>query len=344
MYVLITGGCGFLGQRLARSLLDDGLAVLGGRAAPPLARLILADRFAPPPSLAADARVQHVGGDLVDALRDGRLAPAGCRLVFHLAAAVSAECEADLELGLRSNLEATLALLRACAVGGVGGAEPPLFVFASSVAVFGAPPGQALPQPVEDNTLPMPQTSYGSQKFAGELLVADFSRRGLVHGRSLRLMTVAVRPGRPNAAASGFLSGIVREPLAGQRARCPVPPATEVALASPARTVQALRRAAEADAAAWGPTTAVNAPSLTVSVGAMVQALAEAAGAQAAALIDWEPDPRIERIVSGWPSRVAATRAAALGLQPDRSFGDIVAAYIADHPDAVRLPPGGGSN
>jgi D-erythronate 2-dehydrogenase len=182
---------------------------------------------------------------------------------------------------------------------------------------------------VDDQTMPNPQTSYGVQKVIGEQLLADYTRKGFLRGRSVRLMTVCVRPGRPNAAASGFLSGIIREPLAGQRAVCPVGPHTEVALASPARALAGLRRAAEASGAAWGGRSAVNLPALTVTVGGMVAALEQVAGPAVTRLIDWVPDPGVARIVAGWPARFEAERAAGLGLLPDPDFGSIVRAYLA---------------
>ena len=195
-------------------------------------------------------------------------------MVFHLAAAVSGECEADFDLGMRSNFDATRALLDACRALG----SKPTFVFASSLAVFGNLPGQPLPEPIRDFTLPTPQSSYGIQKFIGEQLVADYARKGFIRGRSVRLMTVSVRPGRPNGAASSFLSGMIREPLAGQKAACPVAPETSVALSSPARTIEGIIRAAQATDAEWGPLTAVNLPSLRTTVGEMAAALERVAG------------------------------------------------------------------
>ncbi len=334
MNIFITGGCGFLGARLARELLARGGVSLAGAAAQPVGRITLADRAPPPDDLRRDPRIAFVEGDLNDLLARGQGPQADTALVFHLAAAVSGECEADFDLGMRSNLDATRALLDACRHAG----HAPVFVFSSSVAVFGHAPGQPLPPVVRDDTLPTPQNSYGIQKFIGEQLVADCTRRGFVRGRSVRPMTVAVRPGRPNGAASGFLSGILREPLAGERARCPVAPDTAVALASPAATVAGLLRAAEASDAAWGARTALNLPALSTTVREMVAALERAAGPAATALIDWAPDPAVAAIIESWPSRFDNARAAALGLHPDASVDAVLRAYIDAHRDAVRLP------
>ena len=164
----------------------------------------------------------------------------------------------------------------------------------------------------------------------GEQLLADYTRKGFLRGRALRLVSVSVRPGRPNAAASGFMSGIIREPLAGQRTTCPVAPDTEVALASPAKAITALRRAAEASDQAWGGRSAVNLPALTVSVADMADALTRLAGPQVSALIDWIPDPEITRMVASWPARVRADRAARLGLTPDPDFDSIIRMHLAE--------------
>jgi nucleoside-diphosphate-sugar epimerase len=324
--VVITGGAGFLGARLARELLAAGsLAVAGGDPGP-LAGVTLIDRAPVPADLAAHARVTAVRGELPDLVTAGPGPLAGAGVIFHLAAAVSGECEADFDLGMRANLAATEALLasiRALATN-------PVVVFSSSFAVFGICDEHPLPAVLDDDTLPTPQSSYGVQKFIGEQLLADYTRKGFLDGRAVRLATVSVRPGRPNAAASGFASGIIREPLAGQRAICPVDPGTEVALASPAKAVAALLCAATSAGPVWGGRTALTMPALTITVADMAAALTRVAGPQVSALIDWIPDPAIERIVRTWPARVRADRAGRLGLTPDPDFDSVIRAHLAE--------------
>ena len=327
MHVVVTGGAGFLGSRLARELLAAGSLPVAGRAVRPLSRLTLIDRAPAPPDLASDERVSLVRGDLAEMLDNEatvRDTLSGAEVVFHLAAAVSGECEADFDLGLRANLQVTEALLASCRALGT----TPVVVFSSSVAVFGGSAEQPLPAVIEDHTRPDPQTSYGTQKVMCEYLLADYTRKGFLNGRAVRLMTVSVRPGRPNAAASGFLSGIIREPLAGQRAVCPVDPGTEVALASPAKAVGALLRAATATSEAWGGRTALTMPALTLTVADMAAALTRVAGPAVAALIDWVPDPMIARMFDTWPARIRADRAARLGLTPDPDFDSVIRMHL----------------
>ena len=332
MNIVITGGAGFLGAKLARQLLARGQLSLAGSPARTIECITLVDRAAPPPDLATDSRIRVVVGDLIALLEEkaapGQVIRAHDAIIFHMAAAVSGECEADFDLGMRSNVDATRALLQACRIL----KTCPTVVFASSLAVFGNSPQQPLPEVIDDRTLPTPQNSYGIQKFIGEQLVADYARKGFIRGRNVRLMTVSVRPGKPNGAASSFLSGMIREPLAGVRAACPVPPETAVALSSPARTINGLIRAAEVSDEAWGARTAINLPALSTTVGEMALALEKLGGKTVADLIDWTPDLTIANIVTSWPAVIDAARAKALGLLPDPDFESIVADYIRENP------------
>jgi D-erythronate 2-dehydrogenase len=318
--ILITGGAGFLGSSLARALLERGQ--LDGRS---ISELALADLRPPADDLLADARVRASTGALI--AQCVGLRSESFDAVFHLAAAVSAECEADFDLGMRSNLDSTRALLDALRAPG----NVPRFIFASSLAVYGSDPALPLPAVIREDTLPTPQSSYGIQKFICEQLVADYTRKGFLDGRSARLVTVVVRPGEPNGAASSFLSGIVREPLNGDHAVCPVPAETRVAIASPARTIAGLIAVAEASRDVLGGRAAINLPALTVSVGEMLDALETVAGARARALVRFEHDDRIARIVGGWPAVFDNARASRLGLEPDPDFLSIIRAYLADH-------------
>jgi len=327
MKLLITGGAGFVGARLARTLLARG--TLAGQR---LDKVVLADQFPPPPDLLADARVEARTGALL--AQAAALADEGFDGAFHLASAVSGECEADFDLGLRSNLDSTRALLDGFRRVG----KAPRFVFSSSIAVFGPDAAVAMPPVVSDTTLPAPQTSYGTQKLICEHLVADYTRKGYLDGRAVRLNTVTVRPGRPNGAASSFFSGIIREPLAGVESICPVAAEVSHPVASPARTVEGLIAVYEADRAAFGGRLAMNLPALNVKVGEMLAALEQVAGKAVRARVRFERDERIAGIVANWPTGATAQRAAALGLKPDASFADIVRQYIADcesGPDAA---------
>lgn len=326
MKLLITGGAGFLGARLARTLLARG--TLAGRR---VATLVLADQAAPPADLLAGghgARVEARVGTLLshcEALRDEAFDG-----VFHLASAVSGECEADFELGLRSNLDSTRALFDALRAQVEAGGPPSRLVFSSSVAVFGPDPAVPLPALVADDTLPAPQTSYGTHKLVCEHLLADYTRKGYLDGRAARLMTVTVRPGRPNGAASSFFSGIIREPLAGVESVCPVGPEVSHPVSSPSRTIDGLIAVYEATREAFNGRSALNLPALNVRVGDMLQALAEVAGPAARARVRFERDERIAAIVANWPAGATASRAQKLGLRPHEHFADIIREYIAD--------------
>jgi nucleoside-diphosphate-sugar epimerase len=320
MRVVITGGAGFLGRRLGRALLARGRLTGPDGAEHPIEKVVLVDLVAADPE--GDPRVEILAGDMSDeALLRRALAP-DAAAVFHLAAVVSAQAEADFDLGMRVNLDATRRLVDACR------ALPsaPRLVFTSSVAVYGG----ALPDPVTDETPLRPQSSYGAQKAMGELLVSDAARRGFVDGRIVRLPTVSVRPGRPNRAASSFASGIIREPLQGEPAVCPVAPGTRLWLLSPRRAVENLIVAHEVASDALGTVRAVNLPGLSVSVTEMVAALEAEGGAEAVARIRWERDPLVERIVGGWPARWDSSRAERLGFRGDPGFASIVRAFVED--------------
>jgi len=312
MRVVITGGCGFLGRRVALQLLerDD------------VGELVLFDNAPSALPLPADRRIKLVTGDIADRDSMRRLISADTHAVFHLAAVVSGQAEADTDLGYRVNLDGTRAVLDACRALGTC----PRVVFASSLAVYGG----ALPPTVGDNTPLTPQTSYGTQKAIGELLVNDFSRKGFVDGRAVRLPTVVVRPGRPNRAASTFASSMIREPLTGREAVCPVAPDTVMALASPRRVVAGLIQAHDLPADAFGASRSLQLPGFSVAVGEMAAAVRRAGGDTAYARIRWEPDPQVQQIISGWPQVLHAPRAKALGFAADSGIDEVVQAFVED--------------
>ena len=320
MRIVITGGAGFLGTRLARKLLERGSLVDAAGTSRPLRELVLLDMTA---AAVDDPRVTAVAGDLADPAVIERVVTADTDSIFHLAAVVSGQAEAEFDTGMRVNLDATRALLERCRKLN----KPPRFVFTSSLAVFGG----KLPDPVPDDAPLTPQTSYGAQKAIGELLVYDMTRKGFIDGRSLRLPTVTVRPGKPNKAASSFASGIIREPLSGIDAVCPVPPQTEIWITSPRQVIDNLIVGHDVAAAKFpGDTRSVNVPGLRISVAAMVDALRRVAGDPVAARVKWRVDPAIDRIVRTWPPNFAPRLGPALGMAADTNFEDIVRAYMAD--------------
>lgn len=320
MEVLITGGAGFLGSKLARQLLARG--TLAGPSGQPekISRITLLDQVAAQGF--DDARIVVMTGDAADPAVIAKALTPSVQSVFHLAAVVSGEAESDFDLGMRINLDATRILLEQARRNG----NRPRVVFTSSVAVFGGD----LPPKVLDTTPATPQGSYGAQKAMCELMVSDYSRKGFVDGRSLRLPTVTVRPGKANKAASSFASGIIREPLNGVVSICPVPPETKVWALSPRSTVHNLVHAHELESAAFGTAGAVNLPGLTTTVGEMVAAMGRVAGAETVKLVEWKEDPVIMKLVRTWPGDFVTTRAEKMGFVHDANFDDVVKAYIEE--------------
>ncbi len=321
MKVVVTGGAGFLGRRLAEALLTRGALSGADGAEQAIDELTLYDVVAPAPPF-DDARVRVVTGDVADRERVAEAIGGGVDSVFHLAAVVSGEAEQNFELGLKVNLHGSLALLEACRAL----PRPPRLVFASSIAAFGG----ELPEVIGDGTPLNPQTSYGNQKAMAELLVSDYSRKGFIDGRAMRLPTIVVRGGRPNKAASGFASSIVREPLSGIDYVCPVRPESRMWILSPRRAVAAFVRAHELASEAWGVNRVLTLPGLSVSMAQTVAAMARVAGEAAAARVSWELDATIQKMVDGWPNRFDPARALAMGFEPDAGVDAVIAAFIED--------------
>jgi nucleoside-diphosphate-sugar epimerase len=318
MKVVVTGGAGFLGQRLIGELLQRGALTDAAGERRPIAEIVAVDQVAAP----AMERVRSAVGDVGDPAFMARAA-AGADSVFHLAAVVSGAAEADFDLGMHVNLDGTRALLDTLRAEG----RRPKLVFASSVAVFGG----ALPEVVTDETTPSPQSSYGVQKLVGELLVGDCTRKGFIDGRAVRLPTIVVRPGKPNAAASSFASGIIREPLAGVEAVCPVDPRASMWLMSPRAAIANLVHAHELPAARWTGPRSLSLPGITVSIASMLDALARVGGEAARGRVKMQPDPRIQAIVQGWPARFDTARADAMGFVRDGDFESIVRDYAKEY-------------
>lgn len=317
MRILITGAAGMIGRKLTARLAADGR--LAGRA---IGALDLHDVVAPDaPKLAGVSVATHVG-DLGDQAAIAALIAKKPDIVFHLAGIVSGEAEADFAKGYRVNLDATRQFFDAIRLAG----HRPRVVFTSSIAVFGAP----FPDVIPDDFHLTPLTSYGTQKMIGEAILADYTRRGFFDGIGIRLPTICVRPGKPNKAASGFFSGIIREPLAGQEAILPVPRSVMHTHASPRSAVNFLIHAAEIDGERVGPRRNLTMPGVGVTVGEQIEALRRVAGEKPVSLIREEPDETIWAIVKGWPTRFEAKRARDLGFRAEERFDDIIRAHIED--------------
>lgn len=325
MRVLITGAAGMLGRKLTGRLLDEGMVAGRPIEALDLVDVVPAGEAPASGGPASGPEVRTLVADLADPAAAAEAVAARPDVVFHLAGVVSGEAEADMAKGYRVNLDGTRALFDALAAL----AGRPRVVFTSSIAVYGAP----FPPVIDDEFHLTPLTSYGTQKAIGEALLADYSRRGLIDGVGVRLPTITVRPGRPNAAASGFFSGIIREPLNGQPARLPVSRSVRHAHASPRSAVGFLVHAAGLDTGRLGDRRNLMMPSLSVTVAEQIEALARVAGPEVTDLIVEEPDPVVAGIVSGWPEVLDARRARSLGFACESSYDDIIRVYLADdHP------------
>jgi nucleoside-diphosphate-sugar epimerase len=319
MHILITGAAGMIGRKLVARLVDAG--ALNGK---PIDKLTLIDVGAPQKPQGFAGGVATSAADIADAAA-ARAAVAGRPdVIFHLAAVVSGEAELDFEKGVHVNLDGSRALIEA--IRATGNGYRPRMVFTSSIAVFGAP----FPESIADDFHLTPLTSYGTQKAIVELLLADYTRRGFLDAISIRLPSIVVRPGRPNKAASGFFSSIIREPLAGEEAVLPVEDSVLHWHASPRAAVGFLIHAAGVDREKLGPRINLTMPGVCCTVAEQIAALRRIAGDKVAARIRREPDPLVARIVAGWPSRFDPRRALALGFQAEASFDEIIRVHIAD--------------
>jgi nucleoside-diphosphate-sugar epimerase len=319
MNILVIGGGGMVGVKLIDRLAKDGR--LGDK---PISRIIRQDVVLPPPPPASAFPIETLIGDLSTPGEAEKLVALKPDVIFHLAAIVSGEAEADFEKGYRINLDGTRYLFEA--IRKAGGGYRPKVIFTSSIAVFGAP----FPDAIPDEFFNTPLTSYGTQKTICELLLADYSRRGFFDGVGLRFPTVCVRPGKPNLAASGFFSNIIREPLAGHEAILPVPEDVRHWHASPRAAIGFLIHAATMDTATLGNRRNVTLPGVSCTVGDQIEALRKVAGDKVVARIKREPNETIMKIVAGWPRNFEAKRGRELGFKAENSFEDIIRVHIED--------------
>lgn len=316
MNILIIGGGGVVGQKLAKALAAKG--TLRGA---PITRLTLADVVDPAP-VDAPFPVETTRCDIADAASVAQVVTQDTDVIYLLAAIVSAHAEEDFDAGMQINLFGTYNVLERCRTLGTA----PVVVFTSSIAVYGG----EVQNPLGDHSYPNPQTSYGGQKAIGEILINDYSRKGFIDGRAFRLPTISVRPGKPNRAASSFMSSILREPLNGQEAVCPVDGDFLHYYLSPRKCADNLVKAAELDAAAIGQNRAMQMPGKVWSIDQVIAAMTAVAGPEPAKLIRWEAQPEVQAIVSGWRWDIHADKAERLGLEADASFEDNIRYYLED--------------
>jgi D-erythronate 2-dehydrogenase len=319
MHILVTGAAGMIGRKLTARLTREG-APLGQ----PVNRLTLLDVTAPEQPNGFLGRVDAIGADIADPIAARAAIVDRPEIIFHLAAVVSGEAELDFDKGIRVNFDGSRALLDA--IRNVGDDYRPRVVFSSSIAVFGAP----FPEAIPDDFALTPLTSYGAQKAMIELMLADYSRRGFLDGVGIRLPNIVVRPGRPNKAASGFFSSIIREPLAGEEAVLPVDDGVRNWHASPRAAVGFLLHAAGLASKDLGPRLNLTMPGVCCTVAEQIAALRRVAGDKVASRIRRVPDPLIARIVAGWPGRFDARRALGLGFTVESSFDEIIRVHIDD--------------
>lgn len=322
MRIVIFGAAGFLGKKLALTLLAKGELSLNGESPRKITEMVLFDKFLPE-GLPEDKRLTPISGDIRSEAKLRSVLTKPTDVVFHLAAVVSGEAEKNLDLGMQVNLHATLEMLEICRELDL----QPVFVFSSSCAAFGGELSKGI---IKDETATTPMSSYGMQKVVGELLVNDYSRRGFIDGRSLRLPSIVVRPGKPNAATTSFVSGIIREPLQGDRASCPVDRETRVWILSPKRVTENFIHAAKLSSDQIGTNRIITLPGLTTTVDEMVLTLEDIAGKEVADRIDWEPDAFIQSVVLTFPTGFETPRADALGFKKDASIREVIEAFISE--------------